>query len=249
MHVAPTIETHHLSVRLGGHLVLDEVSLTFSAGELHAVIGPNGAGKTTLIRALLGGMPHTGRIHLTFRDKRQIGYVPQRMAFDRTTPMTVRDLLSLMLQRRSLFLGGGRRVRRLIGELLSKTQTAHLADAQVSSLSGGELQRVLLAQALFPQPELLLLDEPVSQVDEVGRESVERLLRELCDEVGVTVVMVGHQLSSIFRLVDRVTVLNRKVLISDEVAQVASSQIVKELFGWQVSEGGHARLRPAIGQG
>jgi zinc transport system ATP-binding protein len=210
----PLLEVADLSVSLGRCQILHRVSFSVLPGQIHALIGPNGAGKTTLIRSLLGGMPHTGEIRFRFRGGGRIGYVPQFLDFDRAIPLTVEDFLTVALRRRPVFASPGRRAGRRLQVLLDRTGCGHLRQRGMGSLSGGELRRVMLAQALSPHPELLLLDEPVSNVDADGARQFERLLLTLREQHGVTVVMVGHDIASILRVADGVTCINREVLYS-----------------------------------
>jgi zinc transport system ATP-binding protein len=233
MAVEPLIEIRDLSVRLHENCILDDIDMNVYPGELHAIIGPNGAGKTTLIRSLLGSMPHSGSISFRFCDKGVIGYVPQHLQFDHAAPITVRDFLLLMLRTSALPLGSAKKIRQRVVELLSLTQVEHLAGRRLGSLSGGELQRVLLAQALYPQPELLLLDEPVSHVDEKGARQFVQLLDRLCWQDGITILMVSHHLASTLRIADTISVINRALVFSGKPREFASSEACYRLFGYR----------------
>lgn len=182
------LEVRNLSVSLGREEILSEVSFDLIRGHLHALIGPNGAGKTTLIRALLGGMPHQGTIRFLFRYTHVIGYVPQLLEFDHSVPMTVNNFLMVMLQSRAAPQGRSRHVRHLTHQLLDMVNAQHLKNRSLGTLSGGEFQRIILAQALHPAPEVLLLDEPASHVDELGTGYFHMLLRRLCDEQQISVL-------------------------------------------------------------
>jgi len=202
-------------------------------GELHGLIGPNGAGKTSLIRCLLGGLPHQGCIDFHFRGSGVIGYVPQHLAFDQAAPLTVGDFLALMLQRRALPFGRSRKLRRRINELLAMHGVEHLAGRRMGSLSGGELQRVLLAQAMRPVPELLLLDEPASHIDEKGAREFEQQLQDFCRRDGITVLMVGHHLSRMLQICNRVSVLDRELVYSGDPRTFAATKECERLFGFR----------------
>jgi zinc transport system ATP-binding protein len=205
------LEIKDVSVALRGNRILDQISLNVRQGHIHALTGPNGAGKTTLMRSVMGGMPHQGTILFLFRDSGRIGYVPQFLEFDHSVPITVFDFLFLMLKQVPVFLGRRRAMRAQIAELLSATECAHLIDRCVGQLSGGEFRRVLLAQALVPKPEFLLLDEPASNIDEVGIRQFEEMLVSLRDTHGITILMVSHSLEMITRVADRVTAINRSI--------------------------------------
>lgn len=230
------IQVRNLSVRLGQTSILEDVSLDVNTSSIHAVLGPNGAGKTTLIRSLLGAMPHQGTIRYHFRGSANIGYVPQLLEIDHSVPMTVEDFLAIILQPRAINLGKSKHRLDQIQRLLERAGCAHLRQCRMGSLSGGELQRVMLAQALYPDPEVLILDEPASNLDDPGRRHFERLLRELRDNAGVTIVLVGHHLTSILELADQVTVLNRKLIASGPADTVARSSAFRQVFGLSAVE-------------
>lgn len=205
------LEIRDLSITLGGNPILSNIEMDVEHGQIHALIGPNGAGKTTLIRSIMGGMPHKGTIRFLFGDNGRIGYVPQLLEFDHSVPITVFDFLFLMLRKSPLFLSRRRPMRQRILKILAATESEHLIDRGVGYLSGGEFRRVLLAQALVPKPELLLLDEPASNVDEVGARQFEQMLMQLKQEYGHSILMVTHDMKTILRIADRVTAINRTV--------------------------------------
>ena len=167
------IELDHVGVTAGADVLLQDASFHIHCGQLTALVGPNGAGKTTLVQAILGQRPHSGRIRHVDADGHnfpapRIGYVPQQLPFDREMPLTVCDLMASSLSRRPVWTGVGKATREQIHAALDETQAAKLIDRRLGALSGGELQRVLLAMALTPVPDLLVLDEPVSGVDQNG---------------------------------------------------------------------------------
>jgi zinc transport system ATP-binding protein len=208
----PLLEVTGLGVRRERETLLEAVSLTVRRGSIHVVIGPNGAGKSTLLLALLGQTAFTGRVVAHWRGDGRIGFVPQTFAVDRTLPVTVADFLALSRQRRPVCLGIGAAARQRIAALLARVGLPGVEDRQLSVLSGGELRRVLLANAIDPLPELLVLDEAGSGLDEAAVERLGEIVRELRQGSGLTVLMVSHDLRQVRRLADRVTVLNRRVL-------------------------------------
>lgn len=222
------LEIENLSVSLRGNRILDDISLRVKKGHIHALTGPNGAGKTTLMRSIMGGMPHQGVIRFLFRENSRIGYVPQFLEFDHSVPITVFDFLFLMLKKMPVFLGRRRVMRSEIKELLSATDCAHLIDRCVGQLSGGEFRRVLLAQALTPRPELLLLDEPASNIDEVGIRHFEEMLINLRDEQGITILMVSHSMDMISRIADAVTAVNRTIFYDGPTKGLRHSDLLKQ---------------------
>ena len=170
-----------------------------------ALLGLNGAGKTTLLRALIREVPYEGsvRFHCGHDHSKptpeHIGYVPQRLRIDGSLSLTVLDLFGLCLRRRPLFFGLGKRFRARVVGLLEKVGVARMVDRAVDKLSGGELQRVLLALALEPQPELLLLDEPAAGIDFKSQQKFYDLIADLNRNSGVTVLLVSHELSMVSR--------------------------------------------------
>jgi zinc transport system ATP-binding protein len=216
----PLLEVRDLEVRRGGEALLEGVNLTLDRGALHVLVGPNGAGKSTLLAAILGQIAFAGRIVARWRGDGRIGLVPQSFTVDRTLPVTVADFLALTRQRRPVCLGIAPATRRRVVELLGRVGLDGAEGKPLSVLSGGELRRVLLAHAIDPLPELLLLDEPASGLDEQAALRLERLLTALCREQGVTVLMVTHDVSQARRLADRVTVLARTVRADGPVAAV-----------------------------
>jgi len=202
----PLVSIHNLRVELGGRPVLDGVNADLIRGQITALIGMNGSGKTTLLRTLVKEVPYTGRIDFHCgHDHRQptpqhVGYVPQKLRIEANLPLTVADLLGLALSRWPLFLGIGRRNRQRMEGLLARVWLGpNFLDRPVEKLSGGELQRVLLALALEPQPELLLLDEPAAGIDFQHAAPFYELLAKLNRQTGVTVLLVSHDLSVVNR--------------------------------------------------
>ena len=163
---SPILELQNVTVRRERETLLDGVSFSVRRGSLHAVVGPNGAGKSTLLTAILGQLAFTGRIFAHWRANGRIGYVPQGFAVDRTLPVTVADFLALTRQRRPICLGLGKTARHRIAGLLDRVGLSGFEQRMLSVLSGGELRRVLLANALDPAPELLILDEPAGGLDQ-----------------------------------------------------------------------------------
>ncbi len=234
----PLLEVRDLWVRRGGETLLAGVSLTVARGSLHVLAGPNGAGKSTLLAAILGQTAFAGRIVARWRGEGRIGLVPQSFAVDRTLPVTVADFLALTRQRRPVCLGIAAATRRRVASLLARVGMSGSEGKPLSVLSGGELRRVLLAHALDPLPELLLLDEPASGLDAAAARRLEELLSTLCRADGVTVLMVSHDLAQARRLADRVTVLSRSVRADGPTAEVlAGGQALAELVGLPAAPG------------
>src|SRR5205823_4773229 len=200
------VEVRGLRVELGGVPILRGIDADVARGKITALIGLNGSGKTTLLRAILKEVPYAGRVRFhcghdhSHPAPEHIGYVPQKLTVDARLPLTVRDLLALALQRRPLFLGIGKPTLARMEKLLERVWIPlTILDRPVEKLSGGELQRVLLALALEPQPELLLLDEPAAGVDFQHAEKFYELLADLNRQTGVTILLVSHELNVVNR--------------------------------------------------
>ena len=209
-----------LRVVMRGHLILDTVDISVAPGEIVTVIGPNGAGKTTLLRVLLGLLkPSHGTVER--RPGLRVGYLPQRMQIDPILPLTVGRLMTLT--RRS--------DADAIGAALAETGASHLRDAQVSTLSGGELQRVLLARALLRDPDLLALDEPVQGVDFAGEAALYELIGGIRARRGCGVLMISHDLHVVMAAADRIVCLNRHVCCAGTPEAVSRHPEYARLFG------------------
>jgi len=207
----PLVEFLDVSIARQREHLLSRVSLKVERGSIHAIVGPNGAGKTTLLVALLGLVPFDGRIVAHWRGDGRIGYVPQTFVVDPSLPVTVADFLALTRQRRPVCFGVASMTRTKILGLLEQVGLRGLDDRPLAVLSGGETRRVLLAHALDPTPELLILDEPASGLDESGVRQLEELLRALKAR-GASILMVSHDLDQVRRLADWVTVLDRAII-------------------------------------
>lgn len=229
------IEVDNLSVTLGGQVLLKDVSLHVHCGELTALIGANGAGKTTLLRALLGQVEYKGTVRHLSSDGRpaadvRTGYVPQQLEFDRSSPVTVMDFLAASLSGRPVFLGVGRKTRERAMAALARTHCEKLCDRPLGALSGGELQRVLLALALTPQPDLLILDEPVSGVDQNGLETFYQTVDELKRKNHMAILLVSHDLDVVERYADRVVLMQGGVIKQGSPEVVFDSPEFERVF-------------------
>jgi zinc transport system ATP-binding protein len=207
----PSIEFADVGLVLGNSIILEGVSFNVRAGSIHCIVGANGGGKTSLVRSLAGQMPHTGRISIHWQEGRTIGYVPQSMEFDRSLPLTVLDFMALTAPRRPAFLGPAQARRRHIEATLARLGMGTMLRARPGSLSGGERQRLLFAQALVPEPSLLLLDEPMSALDVSGRAIMEQAIQGFAAGGG-TVVWINHDLEQVAKLADAVTRIERRVV-------------------------------------
>ena len=223
------LEIDALAVRRHREALLDDVRLRVRRGSIHVIVGPNGAGKSTLLSAILGQIPFDGRIAMNWTGAGTIGYVPQSFAVDPTLPVTVADFLALTRQRRPVCLGLTRAARIAIARLLDRVGLPGLERRPLAVLSGGELRRVLLAHALDPEPELLLLDEPTAGLDESAVQILDEILLASKRTGHTTVLMVSHDLEQVRRVADRVTVLDRRVVVEGS-ADVLATSSVRELL-------------------
>jgi zinc transport system ATP-binding protein len=209
-----------VAVSFNGQPVLDDVQLSVQPGEIVTLIGPNGAGKTTLVRVVLGLLqPERGSVQRTPRLR--IGYMPQKLHVDATLPLSVLRFLRLV--------PGVDRARALAA--LAEVGAEQVIDNPLQSISGGELQRVLLARALLREPQLLVLDEPVQGVDVAGQAELYRLISRLRERHGCGVLMVSHDLHLVMSATDQVVCLNRHVCCSGHPEQVSGDPAFIELFG------------------
>ena len=228
----------NFGVRLGGVDVLRPIDLHVHCGELTALIGPNGAGKTTLLRAMLGELPHSGDLRFVHAetDRRfrapRIGYVPQKLALDATAPITALDLFAAASAQRPLFSGHSARLRAETLRQLERVQAGDLLHRRLGVLPCGQWQRVRLALALTPQPDLLLLDEPLAGVDRGGIELFYHLVSQLRLDYDLSIILVSHDLAEIARVADRMILLNQAVLCDGAPRQVLADPLVREIFGF-----------------
>jgi zinc transport system ATP-binding protein len=227
---APSVlEIDGVSVVRDGQILLDDVSLAVARGSTHVLLGPNGAGKTTLLGAVLGQTPCSGGIRFHWRDSGRLGYVPQGFHVDRTLPLTVGEFLALPRQRRPVCFGVARATRQRMEAVLARVGLADCWARPLGVLSGGELRRVLLANAIDPLPEFLLLDEPASGLDETAVRQLETTLAELKAGAGTSVLMVSHDLDQVRRVADQVTLIDQTVRRTGTPADVLSGGLAASL--------------------
>lgn len=216
----PLIRLSNLDVAFGNTLVLRSVDLSVAPGEIVTIVGPNGSGKSTVLRALLGAVtPRSGAVWR--RPGLAIGYVPQRLAIDATMPMTVARFLALPR----------RRDRTESEAVLARVGLTGQERKQIADLSGGQLQRALLARAILARPQLLMLDEPTQGLDQPGTADFYRLIEDLRTELGCAVLMVSHDLHVVMSASDRVICLNGHVCCQGTPEIVASAPEYRALFG------------------
>jgi len=221
------LRVENLSVTIGNDTILKDMNLHVHCGEMVALIGPNGAGKSTFLKAVLGEQEHEGIIAFSEPGKRskkpRIGYVPQSPAFDPSDPVSVSDLFACCMSKRPAFLGLGKPMRDLVLECLERVHGEDLIDKRVGTLSGGELQRVLLALALEPLPNILILDEPLSGVDVEGMETLMDMLDEIRKTYDLSILMTTHDFAMLPKYADQVVLIDHAVVSKGTPEEVLNS--------------------------
>jgi zinc/manganese transport system ATP-binding protein len=229
-----------VSVRLGGREVLTDVSLRIGPGEFTGLIGPNGAGKTTLLRVILGLQPvTTGEVLLDgaprpHRDS-SIGYVPQKLAIEPDMPLRVRDVVSLGLDGQKFGIRLPSRARReLVSDMLTAVGAQRYADARVGELSGGEQQRVMIAHALISRPKLLLLDEPLANLDISSEQGIVSVLARLARAEHVAVLLSAHDMNPLMPVMDRIVYVAAGRVAVGDADEVVQPEVLSRLYGRHV---------------
>ena len=227
---------NNISVNISGQEILKNVSIHVHCGQLTVIIGRNGAGKSTLLKALLGEVEHSGNIVFTdMKDNRtkkiKIGYVPQKINVERHMPTTVYDLFASCISDIPVFLKKDKKLYKEIKEQLNIFGADELIDKSIGELSGGELQRVLIAIATKPIPNLLILDEPVSGIDENGTRSFYKILQELKNKYDMSIILVSHDFELTKQYADKVILLDKEVIKEGTPEQVFESLEFKCKFG------------------
>ena len=248
-----------LSVIAGNDYILKDINLHIHCGELTAIVGRNGAGKSTFMKALLNTIPHTGTViyegercaghcgkdrtsdHDRYctchkkipytTTKPVFGYVPQSLSVEQGTPTSVEDLVLSCISRRPAWLPHIKKDKEKVTEILKSTNAHELASRRVCDLSGGELQRVMLALAIHPVPDILLLDEPVSGVDRTGLKSFYQLVSSIRRDYDITILLISHDLDLVARHADRVVFINNSSAIIGRVDEVYANKDFIDVFG------------------
>jgi len=238
------LEVADLTVTLGRHRVLDNVSFTVPFGQTTAIIGPNGAGKSILLKAILRLIPKdSGRVLIFGQPHEQyrkiaplLSYIPQHFAVDPNFPLTIHDLFTLKSSRP---VGLGPESATRMHALLKMVGIKGLEHALLSTLSGGQLQRVLLAYGLMDSPRLLLLDEPSAGIDIHGQETIYALLQRIQKESNLTMVLVSHELDIVMQFAQQVLCLNKELLCAGPPRTVLTNELLQEMYGTTVGHFTH----------
>jgi zinc transport system ATP-binding protein len=232
----------NLTVRIGRNAILDNVNLHVNCGEVVGVVGPNGAGKTTLLRTILGEVPYQGKIRFQIEGrlskKPKIGYVPQKLQYDLGSPISVADIVAAAISFHPVWAGMNSALSEKVKNVLSLFSAQHLMKRRVGELSGGELQRVLLAIAMTPEPELLLLDEPASGVDVKGLALFYQIVDDIRKKLDIAVILVTHDLAGVACYADRLILLNRSIIAEGAPKDVLLDEQLVNTFGsslWNIS--------------
>lgn len=221
-------EVDNVSVKMNGASILEDVSFKVDKGDIVAIIGPNGAGKTTLLHAIMGLIKYSGKIH--WHEVAKIGYVPQRFKFDHTYPLTVEELFLLKTGQRAFWSPSPAQLAD-ITKALSHTGVENLVKKKVGELSMGQVQRVFIAYSLFGKPDLLLFDEPTAGIDIGAEMTVYGLLREINQELKITILIVSHDLSIVYRYANNVVCLNRRMACYGVPSRVLTPDQLTDLYG------------------
>ena len=235
------LKVAHLGVSMGDQVILEDVNFHLHCGEITALIGPNGAGKSTLFRTILGQLPHSGEIDFQRAGGKHtrplIGYVPQSPSFDRGDPVSVLDLFVSAIADWPVFLPTPKKLRERVLRCLSRVHAEPLVDKRIGSLSGGELQRVLLAMALEPAPHILILDEPLSGVDIEGERQLLDMLDEVRQQYDLSILLSTHDFATLEEYADKVILLQSSVLKSGPPREVLSSHEFRDVFHLSLGRG------------
>jgi len=215
------LEVENLSVELNGVKIIKELSFRVQEGEIVTILGPNGAGKTTLLKTLLGMIPYKGKIQ--WKEGIKKGYVPQRLPFIKDFPLTVKEFFRLK-----------ENSEEKIKKVVKAVGLEKFLDRRIGNLSSGEFQRTLIAWALLKNPKVLLFDEPIAGIDIRGEETIYSLLLKLNKKRKLTVLLVTHDLSVVFRFSSYVICLNRQPVCQGKPKRVLTPEALEKLYGTEI---------------
>jgi zinc transport system ATP-binding protein len=222
----PVLSVTNLKVEFNNNVILDNLNFTVHKGETLAIIGPNGAGKTILFRTLIGLVPYTGSVN--WAPETKIGYVPQRLYVGTDIPLTTKEFFGLKNAH-------PHEIHRTLSSVGFETGLEHLLRQKLGTLSGGQLQRVLIAWALVGHPNVLLFDEPTTGVDISAEESIYSLLRRLQEQENFTILLISHELQVVYRYATNVLCLNKEGLCFGPPKKALTRAALSQLFGENTS--------------
>ncbi len=234
------IEVNNLTVRYPGmtHTAVEDVSFEVKRGSITTLIGPNGSGKTTIMQALLGLVEFTGEVMIFGRSLREVvervGFVPQRFGFAVAFPMSVNEFVGMVVLE-----GKSDQREKRVKKVLNEVGVGKMTKRMLRELSGGQMQRVLVARALVAKPELLILDEPEAGVDVAGEQSLYDLLDKLAKERDMTVLVASHELDVVYTYADSVVCVNRKLVCSGKPYEVLNQEMFEKIYGRELKFYGH----------
>ncbi len=223
------LQVENLNVEFDGQKILEDISFFVEKKDVLAVIGPNGAGKSVLFRALLGLIPHSGKI--SWQKNIKIGYAPQKLAIDRGLPLTVREFLALKSTNKNQILSALTSVGIDTGPENEHHLEHHILNKQIGFLSGGQLQRVLIAWSILDNPDVLLFDEPTTGIDIGGEETIYNLLHELQDKKSLTILLISHDLNVVYKYAKNVICINKERVCFGAPHAVLNPQELSSLYG------------------
>jgi zinc transport system ATP-binding protein len=227
----PAIQIENLNIRLNGQDILTNINFVVPKGAVAAVIGPNGAGKTTLIKAILGLIPHEGKIKILGKkiseQYKHIAYIPQKVIFDNSFPITTEEFLHL-------YLHNDKEEFRINHALLEVGLQDH-KQKKIGDLSGGQMQRLLIARALLNKPQIVFLDEPTAGVDLHGEMSFYDIIKHQNEKHGITILMVSHEINMVFKYASQILCLNKDLICNGIPKDTITNEVLKKLYGNEVS--------------
>ena len=227
------LEIKNLTVKYDGHVILNELNFWVNSGEIVAIIGPNGSGKTTLLKAILGLIPHQGEVKIFGGPPKlalsEIGYVPQRLEFDRTFPLTVEEFLNFMKVKN----------RAWRDEVLHEAGVDAFTGKRIGELSGGQLQRLLIAKALLKEPKLLMLDEATSGVDVAAEMTFLELIEHLNKIHKVTIMLISHEVQMVYKFATQILCLNKDLVCDGTPKEAITKEVLERLYGKNIEFQSH----------